>query len=260
MMKHSILLLPLVFGAACLQRDKGGDTDTAESAIDSSDSAEAEGNLMMAAVDGSPTSSANSITADAVASAVAANISARFPGGCATVTTSGADVTVTYADCTGPRGLVHVTGDLDLAFTITGAGDISVHGTASGLRVNGATIDVDSTGTYAVSGASHSLTVQTTGDGVGPFGNSVAHDGDYTITWDESSECASLDGHWDTEIASAERSNDVSLARCAGGCPTGSITHHYLDGASISIDFDGSSVATWSASTGASGSVQLTCQ
>jgi hypothetical protein len=45
-----------------------------------------------------------------------------------------------------------------------------------------------------------------------------------------------------------------------GGCPTGTVTHHFLLGASLTITFNGTPTATWTASTGASGTVALSCQ
>lgn len=243
----------------------GANVDSAESALDSSDSVEAEGNVMMASVDGADMSGLTALTGDQVAAHIAANASTRFtPAGCATATATGSTVKLTLNDCTGPRGLLQITGELDLTASVALDGTISVHAAATALMVNRATIDVDSDATYAVSGTTHTLTVQTMGSGTGPRGNDIDHTGQYTITWDVSSECRSIAGHWSTEFsngsASAARSNDVNLMRCAGGCPTGMLTHHFLGGASLTVTFDGSNVAQWSASTGKSGSVTLSCQ
>lgn len=243
----------------------GANVDSAESALDSSDSVEAEGNVMMASVDGADMSGLTALTGDQVAAHIAANASTRFtPAGCATATATGSTVKLTLDDCTGPRGLVHVTGELDLTASVALDGTISVHAAATALMVNRATIDIDSDATYAVSGTTHTLMVQTMGSGTGPRGNDIDHTGQYTITWDTGSQCGSIAGHWSTELsngsASAARSNDVNLMRCAGGCPTGMVTHHFLGGASLTVTFDGSNVAQWSASTGKSGTVNLTCQ
>ncbi len=236
-------------------------TDSAESVVDSSDSTEAEGNLMMSAVDGSDGgTSLAAPTSAAVAATIAANVGTRLlPAGCATAATNGADVTITYNDCTGPRGLVHITGTLDLAVTVSLTGGISVHGTSTGLMVNKATLDIDTDASYAVTGTTHTLTVKTDGDGTGPRGNPVEHDGNYTITWDIGSQCGSIAGNWSTELGSSTRSNNVDLMRCAGSCPSGTVTHDFLAGASLTLTFDGSAVATWSASTGTSGTIALLC-
>jgi hypothetical protein len=243
----------------------GANVDSAESALDSSDSVESEGNIMMASVDGADMSGLTALTGDQVAAHIAANAPARFtPAGCATATATGSNVKLELNDCTGPRGLLHVSGELDLTASVSITGAISVHAAATALMVNRATIDIDSDATYAVNGTTHTLQVQTQGSGTGPRGNDIDHTGQYTITWDTSSQCGSIAGHWSTELsngsASVERSNDVNLMRCAAGCPTGMLTHHFLGGASLTVTFDGTAVAQWSTSTGKSGTVNLACQ
>lgn len=260
-----VVLGSSLVASGCMRgKDSGTGIDTAESAVDSSDSVNAEGNLMMAEVDGADMTGLTTLTGDQVAVRVAANVALRWqPSSCATISQQGATVTVTYDDCTGPRGLVHVTGTLTVELSVSATGVIGAHATATGLQVNQATLDIDADATYAVSGTSHVLTVSSTGEGTGPRGNAIEHKGDYTITWDTASQCGSIDGQWSTDIttavATAERSNDVDLSRCAGGCPTGMLTHHFLGGASITVTFDGTATAAWSASTGRSGTVQLFC-
>jgi hypothetical protein len=177
---------------------------------------------------------------------------------------TGASVTVTYNDCAGPRGLLHVTGTLDLTAAVAVDGAISVHGTATDLHVNKATLTVDTDATYTTSATSHALAVQTTGTGTGPRGNAIDHQGDYTISWDPATTCRTLAGHWSTEITgaagnTATRSNDVNLTRCVGACPSGTVTHHFLAGASLTVTFDGTPTATWTTSAGGSGTVALSC-
>jgi len=246
---------------ACTNHGDPAGGDTAEGAVDSADSASAEGNVMMAAIDGTDTSALAAVTGDAIAIRIAANITARYqPAGCATVTQAGAAIKVVYNDCTGPRGLVHVTGELDLAVAVSTQGTITVHATSSDLKVNGADLEVDATGAYAVSGTAHSLAVTTSGTGSGPRGLAVDHEGSYTVSWDTASQCHSIAGSWSTDIGARTRSNDVNLSRCAGGCPTGTVTHRFLGGKSITVTFDGTATAAWTASTGASGTVALGCQ
>ena len=249
---------------ACMNRNDSLGTDSAETAIDSADSTSAEGNLMMASVDGTAGTDGAAliaVTADAAAAKIAANISARYsPAACATVTQTGAAIKAVYHDCTGPRGLVHVTGELDLAIAVSTTGAISVHGTSTGMQVNGATLDVDATGTYTSNGTAHQLAVQTTGTGTGVRGLAVDHEGNYTINWDTATQCHSIAGMWSTDLGDKTRSNDVTMSRCAAGCPTGSVKHTFLRGQSVTISFDGSATATWSTSGGASGNVALSCQ
>ncbi|MFT3693649.1 MAG: hypothetical protein QM831_10950 [Kofleriaceae bacterium] len=256
-----VILLASLIGTGCMRGDKSDNTDSAESAVDSEDSVSAEGDVLAANMDGAQTSS---LTGADIAVAVAANINAKWPNACAQVTANGANLVVTYNDCSGPRGLVHVTGTLNLALDVSPQGAIDVHATASGFEVNNAVLDIDATAVYAISGTQRSLTVQSKGTGIGPLGNDIDHSGNYTLTWDPSTTCGSINGHWQTDFsnatASAERSNDVNLSKCVSACPTGSLTHHYLGGASLTVTFDGSATAAWSTSLGGSGTVALACR
>jgi hypothetical protein len=146
---------------------------------------------------------------------------------------------------------------------VSTAGAITVQGTGTGLKVDGATLDVDATGTYAVTGTSHTLTVQTQGSGVGYFGRDLDHEGNYTISWDPSSQCSSINGTWSTDIGAHNRGNTVMMSACAGACPTGSVVHNFLGDRSLTVTFDGSATASWTLSGnagGASGTVALSCQ
>jgi hypothetical protein len=214
----------------------------------------------MAAVDGADTSGLVALTADQVAARIAANVALRWDPDCAIVQQAGSTVTVTYNDCTGPRGLVHVSGELALSVEVSSTGVIEVHGSATAFRVNGATLEIDTDATYAVSGSERTLTVHTAGAGTGARGNTVEHEGDYTITWDSASLCGSIVGTWSTELGTRSRSNQVDVSRCAGGCPTGSIVHEFRTGASVTVTFDGTPTASWSASTGAGGTFALACR
>lgn len=260
-----VLLGSSLLVAGCVNRGGTANIDSAESAVDSSDGVRAEGNVMMAVVDGADASGLTALTGDQVAAKIAANVSARWnPSGCATVSQNGANLTIMYNDCTGPRGLVHVTGELDLAVSVALDGTISVHATSTNLEVNRASLSISADATYASSGTSHTLTVQSSGDGTGPRGNDITHDGQYTVTWDTGSQCGGINGHWSTELSSATtsvtRSNDVDLMACAGGCPSGMVTHHFLGGQTLTVTFDGTATASWSTSGGKSGTIALSCQ
>ena len=244
---------------ACMNRGGGANVDSAESAVDSSDSVGSESDLMAATMDGAEVTGLVALTPEQIALRISANVAGRWAGGCAKATQNGANVTITYTNCTGPRGLVNVTGELDLAITVSGS-TITVHGTSSDMKINRANLTIDVTATYTVNGTTKTLTVATDGSGTGPRGNEIEHQGNYTITWDSATQCRTIDGHWQTDLGVRERSNDVNLSRCAGGCPTGTVTHHFLLGASLTITFDGTATAAWSASNGKSGTVTLGCQ
>ena len=93
-MRQLFSLVFIVSAFGCLKSKDGTNVDTAESAVDSSDSVSAEGNVMMAAVDGADTAGLTAVTGDQVAAKIAANVALRWqPSGCATVSQSGANIT-----------------------------------------------------------------------------------------------------------------------------------------------------------------------
>jgi hypothetical protein len=263
-MKHLALILLSSSSLVACARDKAtGDADSAPAAVDSQEAVSDESDMMIASVDGTSSSGLTAATGDQIAATIAANVAARWPGGCATATQNGADVAITYDDCSGPRGLVHVTGELDLTVSITATGAIGVHATATDLEVNAATIDFTADATLSAVGTMESLSVTANGSGTGPLGNSIDHIGAYTVTWDPSTACRSIAGSWSTElsspVATAERANTVNLTRCGAACPTGTLTHKFLAGATLTLTFDGTAIATWSTSIGGTGTIALAC-
>jgi hypothetical protein len=252
-------------GSAALigcMRDGGDDIVTAESALDSADSVQAEGDLMAVNLEGANMAA---LTSDEIAVRIAANIGLRWPSSCRTIEQNGNAITVTYNDCTGPRGLLHVSGQLVLTVQAKPDGSVSVHGTSGALTMNGAHLVVDVDANYATSGTTHTLDVTTTGDAVGPRGTELEHVGDYTVTWESGTQCRSLVGSWATEATlpdgrTGSRSTNTDVTRCAGGCPTGTIARTFRDGVTLTVTFDGTSTAQWETSTGRSGTKTLPCQ
>jgi hypothetical protein len=264
----NIALLLLSSGSliGCMRGGSTDNVDSASAAVDSQEGVSDESDIMIASVDGSSPTGLAAATGEQIAATISANVAARWAGGCATVVQTGADVTITYNDCTGPRGLVHVTGELDLTIAISAANAITVHATATDLEVNMATIDFTADATLTTSGTMQTLAVTASGSGTGPRGNAIDHNGNYTVTWDSSDTCRSIDGSWSTDlttpVSTAARANTVNLMRCGEACPTGTFTHKYLGGATLTLTFDGTATAAWAATVGAtstSGTIALGC-
>ncbi|MFH0900423.1 MAG: hypothetical protein V2A73_07320 [Pseudomonadota bacterium] len=99
----------------------------------------------------------------------------------------------------------------------------------------------------------------TSGNGVGPHGNSLTRNGSYTLTWTQ--DCYTLEGSWSRSGAAGTATTAVSdYTRCKGLCPSaGTITHTGVKGRTVTVTFDGSDVASWSTSGGLSGTVNLLC-
>ena len=170
-------------------------------------------------------------------------------------------VTYTLANCTGPYGLVHVTGSVVATYTADSAG-IHAAVVTNGLQVNGATMSLDSTADYTVNGTAKKLVVSTSGSGTGAFGNSITRQGGYTLTWDDASQCGTLDGAWSTVIGTATWSTSIdNYAQCKARCPTSGVLSHTggLSKTTWTVTFDGTASAKWASSRGRSGTIGLFC-
>jgi hypothetical protein len=99
-----------------------------------------------------------------------------------------------------------------------GGGDgIHADANATGLLVNGATLNLNSQATYSVSGTAKKLVVSTDGGGTGPRGNTITRHGSYTLTWDDATACGTLDGNWSTGIDNATWSTRWTSSRGRSG-------------------------------------------
>lgn len=247
-------LLPLVL-AGCGGADGLGDVS---GALDSSDGTANESALMIATTDG--TQSATSAN-EAAAMGAAQARSWWQPSTCVTATAQLNVVTYQLSNCTGPYGLVHVTGSVAVTYTKTASG-VHAAAVATGLDVNGATMSLASQADYSVAGTQKQLVVATDGSGTGPRGNAITRHGAYTLTWDDATDCGALDGSWSTGIGSATWSTSISgYAQCKGHCPSGGTLSHTggLSGVTVTVRFDGSADARWSTSRGRSGTIALFC-
>jgi hypothetical protein len=235
------------------------DSADAKRAVDSATIVQGESALLVSTIEGFGTGGRRApggTTAAQVAAYIAAHAPARYsPPGCLNANVNGATVVLVFNNCTGPRGLRQVTGELAEAVSVDAAG-VHVHASATQLQLGESTMAIDSTIVYTIGSGTRSMSVTTSGAGTGPLGNSIVRQGNYTITWDAS--CVATNGSWATTSGESSRSTTAQLKRCNHQCPTGTVTHTY-GGRTITITFDGSAVAKWTTSNGKSGTINLIC-
>lgn len=236
----------------------GSDGDLAEDAADSTDVAQTEAALLIASVEDAEAG----MTEEELAEAAAASVEDWNPEECVTSTADGDTVTYVFTDCAGPYGLVHVNGTLVITFTVRLNG-VRLEASSTDLTVNGASLSIAAEAEWSEDGTANTLEVATTGSATGPRGATITREGDYTVGWDEGSSCMSLDGSWSTTSGGLTWTTSVSgYSRCGEGCPAagGSISYTGgYSGVTITVDYDGSSQASWSSSRGRSGTAPLFC-
>lgn len=229
----------------------------ASQASDSTDVVSGESAMLIAATEGADPS----MSAEEAAVAASDHATTFFqPAGCLTAVVSGRTVVYTLDDCTGPYGLVHVTGDVTVEYTIQGDG-LGFTATAEALDINGASVDIANQGVYRRVGTTHEITGSVSGRGVGPRGNSFTRTGNRTVTWDPASACLALDGTWMTDVEGRAWTTVVDgFEKCGHACPAsgGSIAWS-SDKGSLRLDYDGTAVAAWRTGAGREGTVDLYC-
>jgi hypothetical protein len=253
----------VALGTACPKKntDLADELDAAEQGSDSAQVTSDEAAVLSLTVDGAENARlAQTITGADVAAFAAANAgSALLPATCLHATVADATVTYSFSDCTGPRGLVHLNGVMEVTYTVETAG-IDIHATAANFAVNNSTISFDNHAVYTVANGEKALTVEVNGSATGPLGNHFTRVGSYTVSWTPT--CVTLDGMWTVTTALVQRTTTVdNLTVCRGSCPAagGTINHTYRSGLSVTISFDGSAVARWMVGS-QSGTIDLVCR
>jgi hypothetical protein len=251
-------LIPLGLLAGCGGADPNSDAASVSGALDSSDQTANDSAMMLATTSGTESAASSN---EAATMAGAQSKTFWQPSTCLTATQQLNIVTYKLNDCTGPYGLVHVTGTVVVTYTKDAAG-IHADAVANGLAVNGATMNLDSQAVYSVNGTAKKLVVTTAGSGTGALGNSITRAGSYTLQWDDASQCGALDGAWSTKIGADTWSTSIiGYAQCKAHCPSSGTLSHTggISKVTITVTFDGSADAKWSTSRGKSGTIALFC-
>lgn len=251
--------LALLAGFALLAAGCGAAVDAqyVDEALDSTDTAQSQSALLVPAT----SDAVNGMSADQIAATAASKAGTYYqPANCVTATATGPTTVYKLNDCTGPHGLVHVTGTVTVVFSVAGDGVHAV-ATAKELKVNSAVIDVDAAAVYTVNGDTKKLQVTSKTSGTGVRGNFFVHTGAYVATWDAT--CMTLDGAWQTKAGGYTWSTTVAnYKRCSGMCPAagGSVVYTGgISGVTVTVTFDGGGTAKWVSSRGRTGAVIVNC-
>lgn len=236
----------------------GEDAGYASEALDSVEGSSTESALAVPAFEGADPQA----TADQLAQGAAGRARSFYqPPSCVTASAIQNRVTWVLKDCTGPRGLVNVSGTVLGVITGFAGGPRNARITSTGLQVNGTIVDIDSQVDWMQSGAFRTVTVTTSSKGTGARGNAFTHSGSWSATWDDA--CLSLDGTWSTEAGLRKWSTTVAgWKRCEGMCPAlgGVVTYSGgLSDVTVTVTTSGGPVANWSSSRGKSGRLDLYC-
>lgn len=254
-LRNSLFVLALSPLVAC-----GGSlaqSDDGQTAADSADTADVTTALSSLTSDGSDMAAA---TGDAAAAGAKAGVMAKLnPSGCVTANAVANVVSYTFNNCTGPYGLVKLTGTVTATYTKANAGaSLAVALTSTNLAVNGAQVSLNSTSVISGPPTARTATVTTMSSATTANGKSISHSGAYTAKWDGM--CVSLDGAFSTKVGLASWNTVVTgYKRCSGVCPESGKVVINGAGGTATISYTGSAVALVLTSGGDSGTITLAC-
>lgn len=220
------VLLPLA--VACSQKQPPSDL---EAVLEGSDAVNVESNtesLSMSLLGGSQGSvglqSASSPAGSIVLYDNVGEIAETYfqPAGCLVVTDMPASHEATYAfsNCSGPYGLVHITGNVVVDYDVSSGTELHLSYTGKNLQINSSTVNWTATADVTVSGSTY--TVQWAGQfsGTTGAGRSFSRTNTKTYTWDTSSQCLTANGTSNGTVTGDDLQTDViGYARCVAECP-----------------------------------------
>jgi hypothetical protein len=174
---------------------------------------------------------------------------AFLPAGCLQISEDTTKSTATYAfnGCTGPLGLVELTGTVTVGWQLAG-NELTLDYSAQGFQVNRATVDNwQATAVITSTGSQRSMTWNAQLSGTTGSGRQFTRTNQKSIQWTVGVACLSASGQSSGDILGANlQTTVVSWQRCADSCPqAGSeISVKNLDkGDSIDIQYDGGPTA-----------------
>src|SRR5262249_54553076 len=144
------------------------------------------------------------------------------PAGCATSTRSANTVTTTFADCTGPLGLVHVQGELTTTFKKGAGGAIEMDLQSNNLSLNGVAVEQSATAHITWRGATRTIAWDGHFVGSTAAGAPLSHEGSYTFEFDGATDCRTVSGSGATTVDGHGFQSTISaLEICGtpGACP-----------------------------------------
>jgi hypothetical protein len=255
---------------ACRQsKDDGSGPTTASLAEDGSDANEIESHA--SALTASTTLATMAFDEPLRAATVSAASTKNFffPAGCATSEVDRADpstVIHTFDGCTGPWGLVRVSGKITVTYsatTLDGAPALMLEVTGDDVRIRKSTADFHAKAVLGGSGANRTMTYSAELSGTTARGHTTARTVDWTAKWRVGEQCLTLDGTTKGSIADRSiRTTIRDFQRCKSECPAagGRITiENENTRASVALEFDGSATAKVRSSDGTTASIALAC-
>ncbi len=193
-----------------------------------------------------------------------------WPSGCVTRARDAVEpdvVHVTFADCSGPFGLLDIDGEVTVTLSAGPAGALHVAFAGLGLTAGGGPVTFSATAdTTFPTLTMREVVWQETWLRTDAAGELVTHDSDVTLAVDTLAGCRTLDGSARTTVADRQVDSTLRGYRIchdltgAEGCPSGSVIHTgEPSGKVVTIAYDASDTAHVTGPKGDTFEVALGC-
>jgi hypothetical protein len=194
-----------------------------------------------------------------------------WPAGCVTRTKDFVNpfvVHVTFNNCVGPFGLVHINGEEVVTFSVGMNGALRAHILGVNLTANGTSIAHAATADITFQSASARTVVwQGSWLRVDDAGDIVAHSSDLEVAVDLAAGCRTSNGTAGTHVATRTVDTTVTDYRIcsnqktgAEGCPSGTVVDTGRpQGRTVTVHFDGSATAQVTGPRGNTFGLPLLC-
>jgi hypothetical protein len=183
--------------------------------------------------------------------------------------TAANEATYTFTSCVGPNGLAGVSGVVIVRFT---AEPTKLHlelqygppNADTPFEVNGAQLRGTATAEIAADGPNRTMTWGASLTGKTVRGKSFSYQSTTTVAWTLGEACFSLDGTTEGQVRQRDIKTEVqNFKRCRRGCPEDGgkiIVTNVAKNKVVTIDFDGTSKATFTAPNGKEFDLPLLCK
>jgi hypothetical protein len=172
-------------------------------------------------------------------------------------------ITYTFDDCSGPYGLLHVTGVVTVTYDQPAPTQLNLDLSSTGLVVNRTKLDWHATGAITASGTSRSMVWKGSVGGTTARGRAFSRTNEKTIGWEAGKQCVTVNGASEGDVTGRKLRTEVSAYTiCESACPEagGSIKiTSVATGKTVSLAFDGSNTATYTGPNGGQVQVRLAC-
>lgn len=192
-----------------------------------------------------------------------------WPASCVTRTVDPANARVVHVHfdrCTGPFGLVALSGDMTATFSSNAAGGLHVDVTSENLVANGKPVTHAGSGDVTINGTARDIAWTGAWSRLNAKGETVAHTTTLAIVVDTATRCRDVSGTAVTTVADREVDATIDgyrTCKSASGedeCPSGTVTlTHVRTARTLTIRFDGSTEATFTGPRGGQIQVGMVC-